>query len=70
MPKETYFIDVVVPLPVPNYYTYRLPFDLNGMVKVGARVVVQFGRNRLYTAIVRNIHTSPPRAYEAKYIEA
>lgn len=68
--KETYFIDVVVPLAVPNYYTYRLPFDLNGSVRVGARVIVQFGRNRLYTALVRKIHQVPPRAYEAKYIEA
>jgi primosomal protein N' (replication factor Y) (superfamily II helicase) len=68
--KETYFIDVVVPLPVPNYYTYRIPFEMNDMVVVGARVVVQFGKNRLYTAVVRRIHTTPPKVYEAKYIDA
>jgi primosomal protein N' (replication factor Y) (superfamily II helicase) len=69
MSKETFFIDAVVPLAVPNLYTYRVPFDLNEYIKPGIRVVVQFGHNRLYTALVRRVHQTPPKKYEAKYIE-
>ena len=66
--RITYFIDVVLPLAVPNYYSYRLPFELNGQVKIGQRVVVPLGRNKLYTAIVQNIHQKVPD-YPVKYIE-
>ncbi|KAA9355347.1 primosomal protein N' [Larkinella humicola] len=37
-------------------------------LKVGARVIVPFGKNRVYTAVVKNIHHQPPNAYQAKYI--
>ncbi|MDQ3191002.1 MAG: primosomal protein N' [Bacteroidota bacterium] len=67
--QETLFVDVVLPLPVPRLYTYRIPFDCNGQIKVGIRVVVQFGKKKLYTALIRKIHNSPPKEYEAKYIE-
>lgn len=68
MEKETKFIDVIVPLSVPNLYTYRVPFELNEFVKVGQRVVVQFGKKKLYTAIIRKIHHKAPKNYTAKYI--
>ena len=68
--QSTIFIDVILPLPVPKLYTYRVPFNLNPFIKGGIRVVVQFGRNKLYTALVRNVHQTPPKEYEAKYIES
>ena len=66
--KETKFIDVIIPLSVPNLYTYRVPFDLNDTITIGQRVVVQFGKNKLYTAVVRHIHNTAPQHYTAKYI--
>ena len=66
--RITYFIDVVLPLAVPNYYSYRLPFELNGQVKIGQRVVVPLGKNKRYTAIVQCIHQKVPD-YPVKYIE-
>ncbi len=68
--RITYFADVLLPLSVPQYYTYRVPFDLNEVLFEGQRVVVQFGAQKRYTALVRRIHQTPPRHYEAKYIEA
>lgn len=70
MSRITYFVDVIVPLAVPNLYTYRVPFELNADVVVGKRVVVQFGRGKLYSAIIRRIHENPPAKYLAKYIDA
>ncbi|MCE9540573.1 MAG: primosomal protein N' [Bacteroidetes bacterium] len=70
MSRTTYFVDVILPLAVPNLYTYRVPYDWNEVIEVGQRVVVQFGRGKLYSALVRNIHEIPPKQYEAKYIDS
>ncbi len=70
MTRTTYFVDVIVPLSVPNLYTYRVPYELNDAIAVGKRVVVQFGKGKLYSALVRNIHENPPKQYAAKYIDS
>ena len=70
MSRTTYFVDVILPLAVPNLYTYRVPHDLNEQIAVGQRVVVQFGKGKLYTAIVRTLHEQPPKQYTAKYIDS
>lgn len=66
--RETLFVEVVLPLSLAKNYTYRVPFDLNDQIEVGKRVVVQFGKNRIYTALVKNIGHIAPEHYEAKYI--
>jgi len=68
MERITIFIDVILPLAVPNLYTYRVPFELNEFVRIGQRVVIPFGRSKLYTAIVKKVHYTPPK-YTTKYIE-
>jgi primosomal protein N' (replication factor Y) len=70
MEKQTYFIDVIVPLSVPNKFTYRIPEELNADVEVGKRVIVQFGKSKFYTAIIYNVHQTAPSNYVAKYIES
>ncbi|HVW13721.1 MAG TPA: primosomal protein N' [Mucilaginibacter sp.] len=66
--RETLFVDVILPLAIAKNYTYRVPFQLNGDVSVGKRVVVQFGKSKLYTAIIASIGNRPPEKYEAKYL--
>ena len=70
MARKTFFVDIILPLAVPNLYTYRVPFELNDDVAVGKRVVVQFGRGKLYSGLVRIIHEKPPKKYTAKYIDS
>lgn len=70
MERQTLFADVIVPLSVPNKYTYRVPQDFNSSIQKGLRVLVPFGKSKLYTGIVYAIHDQAPKAYEAKYIEA
>ncbi len=70
MERLTLFADVIVPLGVPNRYTYRVPFEMNREVTRGKRVLVQFGKARIYTGIIYQVHEKPPTGYEAKYIEA
>lgn len=62
------YVDVILPLALPQAYTYAVPVDLVQFVKVGQRVIVQFGKNRFYSAIVKEIHHRKP-AVEAKLIE-
>ncbi|MHA4894897.1 replication restart helicase PriA [Pedobacter sp. PWIIR3] len=66
--RETLFIEVILPLSLAKNYIYRVPFDLNDQVAVGKRVVVQFGKNKIYTALVKSISSTAPEVYEAKYI--
>ncbi|MBC8485783.1 MAG: primosomal protein N' [Bacteroidetes bacterium] len=68
MERTTLFADVMLPLPVPGLFTYRVPFDLNDSVEKWRRVVVQFGKKKIYTAIVIKIHQTPPQNYRVKYI--
>ena len=70
MIRTTLFVDVILPLAVPNLYTYRVPYDWNDFIIPGQRVVVQFGKGKLYSALVRVVHENPPKQYTAKYIES
>jgi primosomal protein N' (replication factor Y) len=66
--RETLFVEVVLPLSLAKNYLYRVPFDLNEQVAVGKRVVIQFGKNKIYTALIRSITTTAPEVYQAKYL--
>lgn len=70
MQLTTYFADVIIPLGVPNKYTYRVPAELSQEIRTGMRVLVQFGKTRIYTGIVYKVHHTAPKDYEAKYIDA
>jgi len=67
MERKTYFAEVLLPLHLPDTYTYRVPYEYNSAIKVGQRVVVQFGSKRIYSALVRRIHEEVP-AYKTKYL--
>jgi primosomal protein N' (replication factor Y) (superfamily II helicase) len=69
MSRITLFADVIVPLSVPNLYTYRIPADWNELAIPGKRVIIQFGKTKFYTGIIRHVHEVPPKKYEAKYLD-
>ena len=59
----------MLPLALPQDYSYALPFDLVPFVSIGQRIIVQFGKNKFYTAIVKRIHHTKP-AFDPKLIES
>lgn len=63
-----YFINVLLPLPLPRLFTYGITAAEAGFLGPGMRVAVPFGRSKLYTALVHSVHTNPPTAYKAKEI--
>jgi primosomal protein N' (replication factor Y) (superfamily II helicase) len=68
MERTTLFADVLLPLALPGYYTYRIPFEMNDQVMPGQRVSVQFGKKKIYTALVRRVHEKAPNLGMVKYI--
>ncbi|MFY0652719.1 MAG: primosomal protein N' [Cyclobacteriaceae bacterium] len=66
--RKTWFADVLIPIPLPGTYTYRIPRDVEEQVQVGCRVVVQFGKRKVHTGVIVKLHNDPPKVYEAKYI--
>lgn len=65
---ESWFVDVILPLALPRSYTYSIPNNLVGSIKVGMRVIVSFGKKKLYAALVYRIHQQAPEKYEIKEI--
>ena len=54
------YCDVILPVPVEGTFTYLLPEALADCVGEGFRVVVPFGKSKLYSGIVVRKHSEPP----------
>lgn len=60
------YANVLLPIPLPGYFTYRVPDVLQAELALGKRVVVPFGKRKVYTALVKEIHGNPPEKAETK----
>jgi len=65
---KRYFVNVILPLPLPALFTYEVPEEFRAEVIPGVRVVVQFGRQKVYSALVTECHHEAPANYEVKEI--
>jgi len=66
------FAEIILPLAVRSEYHYRLRLDQIGNVQPGMRVLVSFGKRRIYTGLVRRVLDSLPREISPdrlKYVE-
>ena len=63
-----YFIEVIVPLSLPKTFTYKVSESEFSFIKKGMRIAVPFGKNKIYTALVIDLHREEPTLYEAKEI--
>ncbi len=70
MDRITLFAEVLLPLPLPGTFTYRIAMEMNNDVAQGKRVVVQFGRKKVYTGLVQSVHQNIPQNFIPKYILA
>lgn len=62
------YADVILPLYLPKAYTYAIPLELHNQLTIGQRVVVQFGKTKLYTAVIKRLHETAPLGYQPKEI--
>ncbi|MDD5570220.1 MAG: primosomal protein N' [Bacteroidales bacterium] len=66
--KGTYFVDVILPIAIPQSYTYCVPEEFNSSLEIGKRVIVQFGKQKIYAALISAIHQNKPKEIETKNI--
>ncbi len=66
--ERTVFVDALLPLPIPRYFTYRVPREWAGFMQAGLRVVVPFGTKKVLTGVIVTVHHNPPKEYQAKYV--
>lgn len=64
------YADVILPLALPNTFTYVVPMELADQAEPGKRVVVQFGKKKMFTAIIWRIHSHTPTGYSPKPIDS
>lgn len=62
------FAEVLLPLPLSGTFTYRITVDFRESVMQGIRVVVQFGRNKIYSGLIIKLHQEEPFNYKVKDI--
>ncbi len=62
------FADIILPVPIQRLFTYSIPQEMQQLIAVGSRVVVQFGRKKSYSGIVYRIHEVAPAEYDTKPI--
>jgi primosomal protein N' (replication factor Y) len=63
-----YFIEVIIPLSLPKTFTYKISEAEYTFIKKGMRIAVPFGKSKIFTALVVDLHQTPPTLYEAKEI--
>ncbi|WP_353083629.1 primosomal protein N' [Flavobacterium sp.] len=63
-----HFIEVLLPLSLAKTFTYSVSEAEYNYIQKGVRVAVPFGKNKIYTALVIDLHQIPPTLYEAKEI--
>ncbi|GHV35204.1 primosomal protein N' [Bacteroidia bacterium] len=70
MERCTFFADVLLPLPLPQLFTYRVPFGMEGEIAVGKRVAVPFAHHHNYAGLIWKVHQKVPDVHIAKYIQS
>ncbi|WP_375578174.1 primosomal protein N' [Marivirga tractuosa] len=66
--RKTYFVQVLLPVPIPKTFTYRVPQKYEENIQVGIRAIVPFGKKKIITGVISAIHQEAPNDYEAKYL--
>ncbi len=62
------FVDVILPLALEKPYTYYVPEAWASQARLGVRVEVQFGRQKVYTGLVMRVHDRHPEGQRIKAI--
>jgi primosomal protein N' (replication factor Y) len=63
-----HFIEVILPLSLAKTFTYEVSETECDYIKKGMRVAVPFGKSKMYTGLVIDIHNNKPSLYDAKEI--
>lgn len=62
------YADIILPLPLQEIYTYRVPPALESQAAPGMRVIVPFGKKKSYSGIISTLGVQPPQEGEIREI--
>ncbi len=63
------FAQVILPLSLHDAYTYKVPQSLANDIAPGKRVIVQFGKKKIYAALVLTVSNEKPETTEIKEVQ-
>jgi len=66
--KAPLYAQIVIPLGMKGTFTYEIPQKDIDIAETGMRVLVQFGKKKLYSGIIHEIHQDKPEHFEPKPI--
>lgn len=66
--RITLFAEILLPLPIPGTFTYRVPFELNQKARLGQRAIVQFGKTKIMSGLIISLTTEVPDYNSVKYL--
>ena len=66
MSEQNPYCEVILPLPLHGTFTYLIAPEDRASVSSGSRVVVSFGKKKIYTGIVLETHNRSPEEYRPK----
>ncbi len=62
------YAEVILPLPLYSTFTYSIPESIGNAAQIGCRVLVPFGKKKIYTGIITLLHNNRPGDFEVKDI--
>lgn len=65
---EDLYVEVLLPLALPQNYTYFVPENMHQHIEVGKRVEIQFGKKRIYAGLIVKIEQNLKLKYVPKAV--
>ena len=59
-PSSGHWAEIILPLALPNVYTYAVPVHLLEKAQPGCRTEVVFGKNKKYAGVIKRVITEEP----------
>ncbi|WP_462249106.1 replication restart helicase PriA [Ekhidna sp.] len=66
MSDRNQYCEIILPLPLPGTFTYSIPREFDEEIEPGKRVVVSFGKKKIYTGIVLKLHSEAASEFQPK----
>ncbi|MFO7868016.1 MAG: primosomal protein N' [Bacteroidales bacterium] len=60
--------EIILPFAIGNSFTYSIPKEVESTISVGMRVIVPFGKKKLYAGIVYSLHNNNTHKFTIKPI--
>lgn len=68
MTQSPLYAEVIIPLAIKSTFTYLVPDGMDEQATAGMRVIVQFGKQKLYSGIIQEVHHRKPEEFEPREI--